>query len=190
MPRRERLQHEAACRNRSFRPALKARLGMKTETTTGLASWVLLHLGNRRFALPAGVVAELAPPVRLHRFPHTTQMVQGVIVRRRRIIPVYDVAPSLIGSAARSHRFYLIATRHFEAGDEPCAIPVNGECELRTADALLPGEGAAPYVSAVLFLDGETIEVLDLQKLVASGSAYDTHALSGDMIEDRVESNL
>jgi chemotaxis signal transduction protein len=164
---------------------------MKTETTTGLSSYVLLQLGKRRFALPAAVVAELAPPVRLHRFPHTTQMVQGVIVRRRRIIPVYDVAPSLIGSAAPSHRFYLVAKRHFGAGDEPCAIPVNGECELRTADALLPGDGAAPYVSAVLFLDGETVEVLDLEKLVASGSAaYDTHALSGDVIEDRVESNL
>ena len=45
-------------------------------------SWVLLHVGNRRFALPAESVIELAPPVRLHNFPHTSQLIAGVIVRR------------------------------------------------------------------------------------------------------------
>ena len=33
-------------------------------------------------------VAELAPPVRLHTFPHTTPLFAGVIVRRGRIVPV------------------------------------------------------------------------------------------------------
>jgi chemotaxis signal transduction protein len=167
--------------------SLKMKPKSKTETT----SFVLIQLGKRRFALPSAQVSELAPPVRLHTFPHTTEMVQGVIVRRRRIIPVYNVAPLLIGKESSSHRFYLVTRCQLENGEELCAIPVNGECELRTADALLPGDGAAPYVSAVIFLDGQTVEVLDLGKLAGRDSApYATAALDSDLIEDRVESNL
>ena len=76
-------------------------------------SWVLLHVGNRRFALPAESVVELAPPVRLHDFPHTSRLIAGVIVRRGRIVPVYDVAPVLCGRESSVHRFYLIAERAF-----------------------------------------------------------------------------
>ena len=43
-------------------------------------SFVLLRIGHCRVALPAALVAELAPPVRLHAFPHTTPLLAGVIV--------------------------------------------------------------------------------------------------------------
>ena len=56
----------------------------------GRDSFVLLHIGERRFALPASRVTELAPPVRLHKFPHTSARVSGVIVRRGKIVPVCD----------------------------------------------------------------------------------------------------
>jgi chemotaxis signal transduction protein len=135
-------------------------------------SWVLLHVGNRRFALPAESVMELAPPVRLHNFPHTSRLIAGVIVRRGRIVPVYDVAPLLCGRESSVHRFYLVADRAFgPAHDvgEASAIPVNGECELATGEMQPPQEDAPPYFVGTLSIENENIDVLDLQKLVSAG---------------------
>ena len=135
-------------------------------------SWVLLHVGNRRFALPAESVIELAPPVRLHNFPHTSKLIAGVIVRRGRIVPVYDVSPVLCGRESSVHRFYLIAERTFGNGNETSeasAIPVNGECELATSEMQPPQENAPPYFAGVLAIENENIDVLDLQELVSAG---------------------
>jgi chemotaxis signal transduction protein len=131
-------------------------------------SWVLLHVGNRRFALPADSVMELAPPVRLHNFPHTSRLIAGVIVRRGRIVPVYDVAPVLCGRESSVHRFYLIAERAFGKGSEASAIPVNGECELANGEMQPPQENAPPYFAGKLAIENEDIDVLDLQKLVSA----------------------
>ena len=132
-------------------------------------SWVLLHVGNRRFALPAESVMELAPPVRLHNFPHTSRLIAGVIVRRGRIVPVYDVSPVLCGRESSVHRFYLIAERAFGKASEASAIPVNGECELATSEMQLPQENAPPYFAGTLAIENENIDVLDLQELVSAG---------------------
>jgi chemotaxis signal transduction protein len=131
-------------------------------------SWVLLHVGNRRFALPAESVMELAPPVRLHNFPHTSRLIAGVIVRRGRIVPVYDVSPVLCGRESSVHRFYLIAERAFGNASEASAIPVNGECELANSEMQPPQENAPPYFAGSLAIDNENIDVLDLQKLVSA----------------------
>jgi chemotaxis signal transduction protein len=132
-------------------------------------SWVLLHVGNRRFALPAESVMELAPPVRLHNFPHTSRLIAGVIVRRGRIVPVYDVSPVLCGRESSVHRFYLIAERAFGNASEAGAIPVNGECELATSEMQPPQENAPPYFAGTLAIENENIDVLDLQELVSAG---------------------
>jgi chemotaxis signal transduction protein len=135
-------------------------------TDTGNAqSYVLLQIGDRRFALPASEVSELAPPVRLHQFPHNSPLVSGIIVRRGRLVPVYDVCPLLTGKDSPSHQFYLVARRHFGSASEPAAIPVNGDSELVTADTV---QVTSPvYVSGRLIHGGESIEVLDLDRLVA-----------------------
>lgn len=131
-------------------------------------SYVLLHVGNRRFALRSELVEELAPPVRLHHFPNTTSLTAGVIVRRGRIVPVYDVAPVLCGRESSVHRFYLVARRKFGNESEASAIPVNGECELATAELLPVSEGDPCYFEGSLDLDGEKIDVLNLEALVSS----------------------
>ena len=82
------------------------------------ASYVLLRIGNKRFALPSRGIVELAPPVRLHDFPHSSKFVAGVIVRRGRIVPVFDVAPLLTGRESPLHRFYLIANLAYGATHE------------------------------------------------------------------------
>lgn len=141
---------------------------MIAETQNSGASFVLLQLGNRRFALPAGIVSELAPPVRLHTFPQKTPLVSGVIVRRGRIVPVYDAAAILLGRSSSVHRFYLIARRDFDGRSEASAIPVSGECELATAEMQPPSDEQAPFISGRIDIDGEPIDVLNFDVLAAS----------------------
>ena len=74
-------------------------------------SCVLLRLGERRFALAAEQIAELVAPSRVYRFAHRTPEIDGVILRRGRVVPVCDVAERLTGKKLASRRFYLVATR-------------------------------------------------------------------------------
>ncbi len=140
---------------------------MTSAENSASSSFVLLQVGPRRFALPSNLVAELAPPVRLHTFPHTSPLVAGVIVRRGRIVPVYDVAPALLGTDSPAHRFYLIAQRSIGKSSEPSAIPVNGECELASAEMQPPSAGCPHYFSGTIQIGYESVEVLDFDALVA-----------------------
>ena len=140
------------------------------------SSFVLLQVGERRFALPSEIVDELAPPVRLHTFPHTSALVAGVIVRRGHIVPVYDVAPTLLGKESPAHRFYLIAQRAFGKSSEASAIPLNGECELTTAEVQPSGEGRPAYISGTLEIGEETVELLNFEALVTHQSAESADA--------------
>jgi chemotaxis signal transduction protein len=134
----------------------------------GANSYVLLQLGKQRFALQADIVAELAPPVRLHTIPHTSPLVAGVIVRRGHIVPVYDAAPVVGGKSSFSHRFYLIARREFEGETELSAIPVNGECELATGEIHPPQPDRPACITGTLAVGEEDFDVLDFEKLVTS----------------------
>ena len=130
------------------------------------ASYVLFPLGKKRFALPAECVTELARPDHLHTFPHTTPLLTGVLVRRGHIIPVCDVAQVLIGPDAPARKFYLIATRHFEGTKaEWTAIPVTGECELTNAEARPRTTALPDYVTGLLSLQDEIVEVVSLEKM-------------------------
>lgn len=139
-------------------------------------SFVLLQIGNRRFGLAAEIITELSPPVRLHSFPHTSPLVAGVIVRRGHIVPVYDVGQVLRSGNTVSHRFYLIARRKFGEAWELSAIPVNGECELAMAELRDP-EGERPkYISGMITVGEESIDVLDFESLVTSAPPNEIEA--------------
>ena len=130
-----------------------------------LQSFVLLRLGERRFALSAKHIVELVAPSRIFRFPHNTPKVEGVILRRGRIVPVCDVAEKLLEKKLLSRRFYLIANRHYASFNEWVAIPVTGECELINAEMTDAGATDAPHVAGWLSHDGDVIEVLNLDAL-------------------------
>jgi chemotaxis signal transduction protein len=135
----------------------------------GANSFVLLQIGHRRVALPAAQVAELAPPVRLHTFPHTGPLLAGVIVRRNRIVPVIDTEPVLGGKPPLSHRFYLIARRHIGGQSEFGAIPVNGECELASSEMQPPAMDRPAYVAGTIAVGEDLVDVINLD-------AFDTAA--------------
>ena len=130
-----------------------------------LKSFVLLRLGDRRFAVSASHIAELVAPSRVFRFPHRTTRLEGVILRRGRIVPVCDVAESLTGKRLADRRLYLIAVRHYGDKSEWLAIPVTGECELINAELMAAGESDEPHVGGWLSHDGDVIEVLNLDAL-------------------------
>jgi len=132
--------------------------------------YVLFPIGKKRFALPAEEVAELAKPDLLQAFPHTTPLMTGVLVRRGAIIPVCDIAQVLVGPSAPTRRFYLIAARDAGRNRNLIALPVSGECELSSIEAR-PQTGRLPdYVTSLLALDEEIIEVLSLKILMADDS--------------------
>jgi chemotaxis signal transduction protein len=128
-------------------------------------SCVLLRLGERRFALPADQVAELSAPSRVFRFSHKTPEIDGVILRRGRVVPVCDIAEKLTGRKLTQRRFYLIATRRQQEGLDWVALPVSGECELIQADLTPAGPSDSAHVAAWLSHQGEVIEVLNLYAL-------------------------
>jgi len=130
-------------------------------------SYVLFPLGEQRFALPAAVVTELARPDNLQTFPHRTPLLAGVLVRRGRIVPVCDVAQVLIGPEAPPRKFYLIASCQIASRKEWTAIPVTGECELAGARPSPASGSQPPYVQGTLELEGETVSIVDLEKLVS-----------------------
>lgn len=138
-----------------------------TGSTDSASSFVLLQLGRHRFALPANTIAELAPPVHLHSFPHASPMVCGVIVRRSRIVPVYDASPVLVGRRSAAHRFYLIARRDFGRTSELSAIPVDGECELVTGEMQPPASEDPAYVKGRLAVGEDFVSVLEFEALVS-----------------------
>ncbi len=128
-------------------------------------SFVLLRLGERRFAVAATQISELVAPSRIFRFPHRTPKLEGVILRRGRIVPVCDVAEKLLGKGLTSRRFYLIAVRHYGDKTEWVALPVTGDCELIAAEMTGSGDADAPHVAGWISHNGEVIEVLNLDAL-------------------------
>jgi len=130
-----------------------------------LQSFVLLRLGERRFALPASQVAELVAPSRIFRFPHKSAALGGVILRRGRMIAVCDIAEQLTGKKLDTRRFNLLATRKYGHQLDWIAIPVSGECELINVEMMEAGASDSPHVDGWLSHGGEVIEVLRLSAL-------------------------
>ena len=141
-----------------------------------LESFVLLRLGERRFALRARNIVELIAPSRVFRFPNHTTQLEGVILRRGRIIPVCDVSERLVGTKMPVRRFYLIATCLFGAQKEAIALPVSGDCELITAELTPRSESDSAHVAGWLSHGGDVIEILNLEALTPGPNAVRSSA--------------
>jgi chemotaxis signal transduction protein len=158
---------------------------MTVSTELELQAFVLLRLGERRFAVSANQIAELVAPSRIFRFPHRTLKLEGVILRRGRIVPVCDVSEVLLGKRLTSRRFYLIALRNYGTQKEWVAMPVSGECELINAEMMAAGESDAPHVKGWLSHDGDVIEVLNLDALTPGPEQVLTEAATRQRPEAR-----
>lgn len=135
-----------------------------TVNAARLESVVVFPLGGRRFALPTHDVVELSRPGVIQTFPHTTPGIVGVMVRRGEILPVWDVARTLLGTDDATQKYFLVVQRNF-AGSEPTALLISGECQMLNAEVMPPPEGAAAHARGLLWLEGEAVEVIDLGRL-------------------------
>lgn len=144
-----------------------------TKGSTARDSFVVFPLGKKRFALCAEQVSELSRQ-REHgqdeqqTFPHTTRMLTGVVLRRNQIVPVADIAPTLIGPDVSERKFYLIVNLSARGKLTRAAVPVTGECELAEAERLPANGKLPPYISGLLSLNDEIVEVLDLERLISA----------------------
>lgn len=138
---------------------------MSLTAELGSQSFVLLRLGDRRFAVPAAHIGELAAPSRIFRFPHQTPEVEGVLLRRGRIVPVCDISERLTGHPLGTRRLYLLGLRRYGTHRETVALPVTGECELIVAEMTEASGDHPAHVGGWISHDGEMIEVLNLDFL-------------------------
>jgi chemotaxis signal transduction protein len=112
-------------------------------------------------------------PSRIFRFPHKSPALEGVILRRGRMIPVCDIAERLNGKKLTTRRFFLLATLRFGAQLDWIAVPVSGECELINTDMMEAGTNDARHVEGWLSHGGEVIEVLRLTSLAPGPAQQD-----------------
>jgi chemotaxis signal transduction protein len=150
-----------------------------------LQAFVLLRLGERRFAVPANQIAELVAPSRVFKFPHRTAQIEGVILRRGRIVPVCDVAEALTGRRVTSRRLYLLAVRHYGLQTEWVALPVTGECELINAEMSAAAESDAPHVAGWLSHAGDVIEVLNIDAITPGPGEISAEGEATHLLEAR-----
>src|SRR5579859_7621931 len=146
---------------------------MTISTDLELKSFVLLRLGERRFAVAADGTAELVAPSRVFRFPHNTAKIEGVILRRGRIVPVCDIAET------------LIALRHYGQRTEWVALPVTGECELINAELTPASSSDEPHVAGWLSHGGDVIEVLNLDALTPGPNEFSPHPTAQNELRSR-----
>lgn len=144
-------------------------------------SYVLVQMGKRKLALPAGSVIELVAPGKEQQIPHRTPWLAGIILRRGRIVPICDVGLLLGEQAAPLNSFRLIAQVQSNSGKDWYAIPVAGECVLVTPEAIVQTDDRAACVAELLKLGDEHIEILDLGKLIQEQESAFAAELNGSL---------
>ena len=139
-------------------------------TAVNFQSYVVFPLGDRRFALPTADVVELSRYGQVQEFPHTSPELDGVLVRRGQILPVWNLARTLDDCMEVAPKIWLITKCNF-TGDELTAIPVSGECQMFQAQSQLESSETPSRALGILMMDDQAIEVLDLKRLREDGDS-------------------
>lgn len=126
--------------------------------------FVLFPLGEECFALDSSQVKELVMPSPVYSFPHTMQMLEGVLVRRGTVIPVCDLRG--VFAQDKERNLYVIARCIYGGHTQAVAIPVSGECELVQGERTEAPEKVT-FVSGLLRTGSRTVPLLDLDQVVA-----------------------
>ena len=157
-----------ACRNgRSRRP-------MSATVPEGGRSFVLLRLTTRRFALPAETVIELVVPGSLQRFPHTSPLLLGVLVRRGQVVPVADIAQVVAGPESAASEVLFDCDAAFRRGAR--MVRDSGDGGLRAGQRDAGGaRGRRPGLHhRRVHLGEEQVPILDLDGVFGTGVVDDS----------------
>ena len=144
--------------------------------------FVVFPAGAMHCALPAASVAELIPAQEVYSFPHTSREILGIILRRGKVIPLYDLAGLLKLPESAPAQYYLIAFRHAAERAELAALPVSGECDLVSAD-VFPTKSSTPGVVGELMWESRSCDLLDLDELILPQAARPQRASETPAVE-------
>ena len=138
--------------------------------------FLLFQLGNDRYALEAGQVAEVLPLVSLKRIPQAPPAVAGVFDFRGEPVPVVDLSQLALGHPARYRLSTRIILAHYPDGNADqrllglIAERVTETIRRDPLDFVASGVDldAAPYLGPVATDARGLIQRVDVDQLLTS----------------------
>ncbi|SBS33973.1 Chemotaxis protein CheV [Marinomonas spartinae] len=142
--------------------------------------------GMQMFAINVFKVQEVVQLPKLNLMPHRHPSVAGVTHFRGRTVPVIDLSESIgMRPIDRSQPCNLIVTEYnntvqgFMVGEVDRIINMNWNEILPPPD----GTGRQHYLTAITRINDRLVEIIDVEKVLAVISPYDT-SISPDIIDD------
>ena len=139
--------------------------------------FVLFHLGEERYALDAGQVAEVLPLVAVTPIPHAPGGVAGIFNYRGAPVPAIDLSQLALGRPARRRlNTRIILVRY--PGDRGAThllglIAENATQTLRASPAEFKASGVtspdAPYLGPVVMDTRGAVQKIELERLLPAG---------------------
>ncbi|RJQ45332.1 MAG: chemotaxis signal transduction protein CheV [Gammaproteobacteria bacterium] len=129
--------------------------------------------GKQRFGINVFKVQEVIQCPPLTRVPKSHSMVRGVAHMRGKTIPVLDLSAAIGGRPlADCAGCYVIITEYNRSVQGFLVGGVERIINMKWQDILPPpkGSGANSYMTAVTNLDGELVEIIDVEKVLAEVS--------------------
>jgi chemotaxis-related protein WspB len=138
--------------------------------------FLLFQLGNDRYALEAGQVAEVLPLVSLKQIPQAPPAVAGVFDFRGEPVPVVDLSQMALGRPARSCLSTRIILAHYPDGNGNqrllglIAERVTETIRRDAADFAIIGVDldTAPYLGPVARGEHRLIQRVEVDQLLTS----------------------
>ena len=133
-------------------------------------------IGAEDYAIESRRVVEVLPLVAARPIPHLPDFIRGIFTHRGRLIPLVDLGRLLTGTPLRERLSTRVIVVEFSAGpaDRPLRLGAAAEnvlslCSSDEADASLPTlhPPKASYLGRLLRIGGRTIQVLDVEHLLA-----------------------
>ena len=138
--------------------------------------FLIFELGHDRYALPAALIAEVLPVVRIKRIPHAPSGVAGVFNYHGAPVPVIDLSELTLGRpAARRLSTRLIVVSYPDRQDEGQSHLLGLIAE-RATDTMIrdPAEfvasgvttSRAPYLGHVITSNHGVVQRIDVETLL------------------------
>ncbi|MGE0082274.1 MAG: chemotaxis protein [Thiohalomonadaceae bacterium] len=132
--------------------------------------------GRQRFAINVLKVKEVIPAPRLTRVPHAHPAVRGMAHLRGEPLTVIDLGPAVGRSGVGDGEGGSVIITEFNRSMQ--GFLVNAVDRIAVCDwkAVLPppaGTGANNYITGVTSIDGELVQVLDVERILAETVAME-----------------
>lgn len=132
-------------------------------------------VGGEAYAIESRRVVEVLPLVPARPIPRTPDFVRGVFTYRGRLVPLIDLARRLAGGGPEerlSTRVIVVEYRP-PAATAPARLGLVAENVIsivpaERAETSLPALelGAAPFLGRILRIDGRTLQVVEVDRLL------------------------